>query len=165
MKKTIGDKINEFRKLKNMTQDELAEQMGVSPQAVSKWEKDLSIPDLPILIELADFFHITLDDLVREKDTTVTLVPKECRKDINRMFLKVNVLSTDGDKVKVNLPLAFVKLVADSNIALPEFKGSDALKDIDLNAVISIIESGIIGKIVEVESKDGDTVEIMVEES
>ena len=46
--KTIGEKINTLRKQRNMTQDELAEKMGVSSQAVSKWEKDLSIPDMPV---------------------------------------------------------------------------------------------------------------------
>lgn len=42
MQHSIGQKINELRKRYKMTQDELAQQMGVSPQAVSKWETDLS---------------------------------------------------------------------------------------------------------------------------
>ena len=46
--KTLGTKISELRKTRGMTQDELAEKMGVSPQAVSKWENDLSMPDLLI---------------------------------------------------------------------------------------------------------------------
>ena len=63
MKKTMGEKINDLRKLRKMTQDELAEKMGVSSQAVSKWEKDLSIPDLPVLVELSEFFNVSLDEL------------------------------------------------------------------------------------------------------
>ena len=74
--KTIGEKINTLRKQRNMTQDELAEKMGVSSQAVSKWEKDMSIPDLPVLIELSDFFHISLDELVKEKEDSVQDVYK-----------------------------------------------------------------------------------------
>ncbi|WP_273399142.1 helix-turn-helix domain-containing protein, partial [Traorella massiliensis] len=46
--KTLGTKIAEYRKLKKMTQEELASKLNVSSQAVSKWENDLSIPDLPI---------------------------------------------------------------------------------------------------------------------
>ena len=46
--KSLGTKISELRKARSMTQDELAVKMGVSPQAVSKWENDLSMPDLPI---------------------------------------------------------------------------------------------------------------------
>ena len=97
MKRTLGEKINSLRKQRNMTQDELAEKMGVSSQAVSKWEKGLSIPDIPILIELSDFFHIALDDLLKED--TVSFIPKEERKNINEMFLRVNVQSMQGDKV------------------------------------------------------------------
>ena len=47
--KALGTKISELRKARGMTQDELADKMGVSPQAVSKWENDLSMPDLPVL--------------------------------------------------------------------------------------------------------------------
>ncbi|MBC8570691.1 helix-turn-helix domain-containing protein [Zongyangia hominis] len=163
MKRTIGEKINDLRKQKNMTQDELAEKMGVSSQAVSKWEKDLSIPDLPVLIELADFFHISLDDLVRERKDIVEFVPAEQRKNINEMFLRVNVQTVKGDKVKINLPLAFVKIAADMKIEIPQFNGSDILKALDLDMIITLIESGMMGKIVEVESSEGDIVEVTAE--
>ena len=52
MNTTLGTRINMLRKRNGITQEELAEQMGVSPQADSKWEKDLSIPDLPVLSAL-----------------------------------------------------------------------------------------------------------------
>ena len=163
MKKTMGEKINDLRKLRKMTQDELAEKMGVSSQAVSKWEKDISIPDLPVLVELSEFFNISLDELVKERDETVRYVPMEARKNINEMFLRVNILSVEGDKVKVNLPLVFVKMAADMKIELPEFNGSEILKGLDLHMIISLIENGAIGKIVEIESSLGDIVEVMVE--
>ena len=60
--KTLGTKIAEYRKLKKMTQEELASKLNVSSQAVSKWENDLSIPDLQILIELSDIFNVSLDN-------------------------------------------------------------------------------------------------------
>jgi len=87
--KALGTKISELRKARGMTQDELADKMGVSPQAVSKWENDLSMPDLPVLIELSDFFHISLDDFLKEKVQTVELLPEDKRKDIEQMFLRV----------------------------------------------------------------------------
>ena len=163
--KTIGEKINTLRKQRNMTQDELAEKMGVSSKAVSKWEKDLSIPDLPVLLELSDFFHISLDDLVKEKEDSVQLVPEGQRKDINEMLLRVNVHTVKGDKVRVNLPLALVKIASQMDMEMLQFKGSEVLKTLDLKAIVAMIESGVVGKIVEVESKssEGDIVEVTVE--
>ena len=82
---TIGEKISALRKQRKMTQDELAEKMGVSSQAVSKWETNMSIPDLPSLINLADFFGITLDELVRDRKPDVRLVPEEQRREMERV--------------------------------------------------------------------------------
>lgn len=163
MSHSIGQKINELRKRYKMTQDELAQQMGVSPQAVSKWETDASIPDLPTLIALADFFHVSLDELVREKNETVSLLPDDARKPLEQMILHIRVLSSDGDRVNINLPLGFVRIASKLNFENFKFNGSDALKAIDIDAIISLIESGVVGKLVEVESGDGDTVEIFVE--
>lgn len=161
--KTLGVKISDLRKQKKMTQDELAEKMGVSSQAVSKWENDLSIPDVSVLIELSEFFHIAIDDLLKEKEETVRLVPKGERKNIDDMFLRVNILSTTGDKVKVNLPLAIIKMAVEMNVEIPQFNGRDMLKGFDLNLIISMIESGVLGKLVEIESAEGDIVEVSVE--
>lgn len=163
MKKTLGQKISDLRKQRGMTQDELADIMGVSSQAVSKWENDLSIPDLPILMELSKYFHISLDDLVNEREETVRLVPEKERKNINDMFLRVNVTTIQGDRVKVNLPLALVKIAVDMGVEIPQINGTDVLKNLDLNMIIQMIESGAIGKLVEVDSADGDHVEVVVE--
>ncbi|NBK96950.1 MAG: XRE family transcriptional regulator [Erysipelotrichia bacterium] len=161
--KTLGMKISEFRKLKKMTQDELADKMGVSPQAVSKWENDLSIPDLPILIELADFFHVTLDDLIREKQQGVVLVAEENRKNIDDMFLRIYVDSNEGDRVRVNLPMALVKMACEMGMSIPQVTDNPAMQGIDLNMIMQMIESGVIGKLVEVDSAEGDHVEVVVE--
>lgn len=163
MKKTLGEKISDLRKQRGMTQDELAEVMGVSSQAVSKWENNLSIPDLPILMEISNYFHISLDDLVKEKEETVSYVEKGDRKNVNEMFLRINVLTIKGDKVKVNIPLAIVKMAMELGLEMPEISGNQALKNLDLNLIIHMIENGAIGKLVEVESADGDIVEVFVE--
>lgn len=161
--KTLGMKISELRKTNKMTQDELAEKMGVSSQVVSKWENDLSIPDLPILIELADFFHITLDDLVKEKEESVSFVPEEGRKSIEEMFLRIYVDSVGGDRVRVNLPLVLVKMAYDMGLDIPQMTSNPSLKNLDLKMIMAMIESGVIGKIVEVDSADGDHVQVIVE--
>ena len=157
---TIGEKISALRKQRKMTQDELAEKMGVSSQAVSKWETNMSIPDLPSLINLADFFGITLDELVRNRKPDVRLVPEEQRRDINEMLLRVNVHTVQGDTVKVNLPLALRKIAADAKIQLPKFTGSEALQSLDLRMLLDLVEKGVVGEIVKVETSEGDIVEV-----
>ena len=60
---TLGNIIAQYRKNMNITQDALAQQLGVTNQAVSKWESDQCCPDVTLLPKLADIFGITLDEL------------------------------------------------------------------------------------------------------
>jgi Predicted transcriptional regulators len=161
--KTLGKKITELRKKYNMTQDQLATEMNVSSQAVSKWENDLSIPDIPILVELSNYFHVSLDDLLKNEESEVVMVPENSRKSLDRMMLRILVHSKDGDKVRVNVPMSLIKLGAEIGIDLPQISGNKALQGIDLNQIFSLVEQGVLGRIVEVESADGDTVTIEVE--
>ena len=62
MKKTLGTMISSLRKDKGMTQLELAEIMGVTDKAVSKWERDLSCPDINSIPKLAEFLEISVED-------------------------------------------------------------------------------------------------------
>ncbi len=62
---TLGENITALRTTHKLSQSELAEQLNVSRQSVSKWETDASIPELDKLIMMSDLFHITLDELVR----------------------------------------------------------------------------------------------------
>ena len=64
MEETLGKRIVANRKRMGLTQDKLAEQLGVTAQAVSKWENDQSCPDITMLPKLADIFGITTDDLL-----------------------------------------------------------------------------------------------------
>lgn len=61
---TIGNKIKFLRTNKGITQDQLAEQMHISGQAVSKWENGTCYPDITMLPALADYFGITIDELL-----------------------------------------------------------------------------------------------------
>lgn len=60
---TLGEKIATLRRSKNITQETLAQQLGVTNQAVSKWESDQCCPDVMLLPKLADIFGISLDAL------------------------------------------------------------------------------------------------------
>ena len=61
---SFGDRISFLRKLKGLTQAQLAEKLGISAQAVSKWESGLSCPDIMMLVPLADIFNVSTDMLL-----------------------------------------------------------------------------------------------------
>ena len=60
----LGKTIFELRKAKNVTQEELAAELGVTAAAVSKWENDYTLPDIPMLCAIADYFQVTTDELL-----------------------------------------------------------------------------------------------------
>ena len=68
---TFGTMIAALRKEQGMTQLELAEKMGVTDKAVSKWERDLSFPDVNSLPKLAEIFHVSVDELMQVKTDTI----------------------------------------------------------------------------------------------
>lgn len=63
---TLGEKLQKLRKARSLTQEELAEKVGVSRQSLSKWESDGALPDTANIILLADLFGVTTDYLLRE---------------------------------------------------------------------------------------------------
>lgn len=69
-KQTLGRMISSLRKERGMTQLELAEKMGVTDKAVSKWERELSYPDINSIPKLAEIFEISVDELMQVKIET-----------------------------------------------------------------------------------------------
>ena len=66
---TIADRIQSLRKAKGISQEELADQVGVSRQAISKWESEQSCPDIDKIILLSDYFGVTTDYLLKGIET------------------------------------------------------------------------------------------------
>ena len=166
MKMTIGKRIAALRREKNLKQDDLAQMLEVSPQSVSKWENDQTCPDISLLPKLAKILGVSVDELLSDKQElqpVVTLVPEDQRKDIKDMTLRIVVDSADGDKVRVNLPMALVQLAMEMGMEMPQVSGNDALKDIDWAQVMELVRHGVMGNLIEVESADGDIVRIFVE--
>jgi transcriptional regulator with XRE-family HTH domain len=61
----IADRIQNLRKSKGMSQEELADRIGVARQAVSKWESELATPDLEKVVIMSDIFEVTTDYLLK----------------------------------------------------------------------------------------------------
>ena len=68
---TLGKRIMALRKAAGMTQEQVAERLGVSPQAVSKWENDVSCPDVTMIPRIAQLFNVSTDELLGLKASTV----------------------------------------------------------------------------------------------
>lgn len=163
MNETIGSRIAKYRKAKSLTQEDLANKLGVSSQAVSKWENDASCPDISLLPQLCHLLGITTDELLTGKTNEVKLVPAAQRKSLDELTLRIYVHSADGDLVKVNLPMSLVKVCMELGVEVNAAGNSDAMKSIDFEKIIALCERGAIGKLVEVETSDGDIVEVVVE--
>jgi transcriptional regulator with XRE-family HTH domain len=93
METTLGKRIALNRKRLGLTQDKLAEALGVTAQAVSKWENDLSCPDITMLPKLAEIFGVTTDALLG-REPTVAVHDAEVVED---------AASTDGNGFEIHL--------------------------------------------------------------
>ena len=164
MDQTIGNRIAMKRRQRGMSQEILAEKLGVSSQAVSKWENDISCPDISLLPKLCRVLGITVDELLTGKNDEVKMMPAEQRKPLEQLTMRIKVDSAEGDKVRVNLPMSLVKVCMEMGVDMSgSVSGMENLKNVDLSKVLELVERGLIGKLIEVESADGDTVEIVVE--
>ena len=166
MNTTIGKRIAALRHEKELKQDELAEKLGVSAQAVSKWENDQTCPDISLLPSLAKILGVTVDELLsgkQESAPVVSMVPENKRKDIKDMMLRI-VVKSEGNNVRINIPLALVKVGIDAGLNMAQVTGgNESLKNIDLGKILELVEQGVIGNLMEVEAEDGSTVQIFVE--
>lgn len=163
MKETFGQRFNRLRKKYDLTQEEVANKLSVSSQAVSKWENDISMPDISLLIEIAELFNITVDELLGKEIKSPILLEEPSKKDIKSLTLKIKVLSSDGDKININLPVALIKACIGSGKAIPTIDGNQALNNIDFNQIVELVEQGVVGQIAEIESSDGNRILIIIE--
>ena len=161
---TLGEKLSEKRRAKGLTQDEVAEKMGVTAQAVSKWENDLSCPDITLLVPLAELYGTSVDVLLgRVEESAAVLVPEDQRKPFDKLLLRIRVDSADNH-VKVNLPMPLVKFMLEAGMTMNnEIKvGNVDLSQVDFNALVRMAEMGMLGRLVEIETEDNTTVLVEV---
>ena len=112
----FNEKLKKLRKENNLTQEELAEKINVSRQAITKWESGEGIPDIENLKQISILFDITIDDLVKEEKDIV--IEKKMEYSFNQELEidhtkhfdihigkidELNIKSNDEEKVKVEL--------------------------------------------------------------
>ena len=98
----FGSTISTLRKSKNITQEELAAQLGVTAAAVSKWENNYTLPDILMLCALADYFEVTTDELlsrnIQRKSAVIATDLSELQADMK------NLIESYGFSVKEIYP-------------------------------------------------------------
>ena len=80
----IGGFLRELRKERKLTQEELAERFGVSSRSVSRWENGSTLPDLGMLVELADFYDVDINEIIAG-EMKREIVEKETKDTFRRM--------------------------------------------------------------------------------
>ena len=117
MKLSLAENIRSFRKQKKMTQEKLAEALGVTVGAVYKWESGLSQPELGMLVELADFFDVSVDVLLGYKmkdnrlDSTLSRLMELCQS------LDPEAI-TEAEKAIARFPHSFLIVYGCANVYL-----------------------------------------------
>ena len=114
--KTLGEIISSLRKEKNMTQNDLAERMNVTDKAVSKWERNLSCPDVNSILKLAEILGVSVEELLNA----------QTKQDDNKIDEIINIAL-----IGVSLAMGICIIV------------TSILKQIDMNNAITILGIGM----------------------
>ena len=143
----IGENLKRLRREKDLTQEELAAHLGISFQAISKWERDESYPDITILPALSNYFKISIDELVGMEEIKraeeYERINKQWLENRNNNLHKENVkLMKDALKFFPNDALLLVQLSS----SLERLDGTDAEKMQYLRESISVQEQILRGE-------------------
>ena len=120
----IGSFIKELRKEQNLTQEELAEKFNVARRTVSRWETGSNMPDLDILIEMADFYDVDLREILDGERKS-----EKMNDELKETVLKVAEYSNEASKkttrvVLVYFVLGIVALIVNQIIVLSDLADS-----------------------------------------
>ena len=156
--KTIGENIAAFRKEKQLTQEELAEKMAVTPQAVSKWECDSSYPDVTVMQQLARVLGVKVDEILNGRQEFPVLKQAEPEK-IDRRILSIHVTADNNNtSVKARFPVSMVNTLLSNGLLAKLLFDTDDDDDADEKAEVektlqmlrSFIEEGVTGPLMQV---------------
>lgn len=128
--KKFGSFLRELRKEKQLTQEQLAERFGVTSRSVSRWETDSNMPDLSILVELADFYDVDIRDLIdgerkgedmnKEEKERLQLVADYAETEKNTLLMRLRIISIVG-LVSLIAGLTMMVISRDNNLPVYDY--------------------------------------------
>ena len=156
---TLGRRIQALRRAQSLTQEALAERMGVTPQAVSKWENDLSCPDIMSLPQLARELHTTVDTLLTGE--AAGEVPVAALKKPEELIIRLSIHPDDDAHVCLNLPFTVFRLSVLHDLLSFTFNAKEGemdaeqlarqLAQVDFRGIVRLVENGARGTLVNVD--------------
>ena len=159
---TLGQKIAEGRKKCGHTQEEFSELLGVTPQAVSKWENDVSCPDIQLLPKISQLINISIDELLGNAQKKFE-EPKAKAVDTSKLSFTINITKQNQNPVNVSLPFSTIKRFAKMGNGISGVLGNNTLNGVQLDEILNIVEDGATGEVFKVEAEDGTIVKFIIE--
>ena len=149
---TIGQNIAELRKKKGLTQEELAEKMCVTAQAVSKWERDASYPDVTALSTLAKVLGVSVAAIIEGAQSIPEL--KEADADaIAHRVVCIDFHNGPDMDMKVQFPVMALKKMMDNGVLKQMIDDEEDYSQIS-SVLESAVEMGCVGPIMNVDGND-----------
>ena len=155
---SIGSNITKYRKEKGFTQAELGEKLGVSNQAVSKWESDSTLPDVMLLPDLAGVLGVSIYDLYGLSEPTGCPSPSFEPED--RRILKIHVI-TEGVDLVTRVPVSAIR-AAFYHAMIQDALARAGIDPTESEGLLGMLDSGKTGTLVNVDT-DECQVTIVVE--
>ena len=128
--KKTGSFLRELRKEKQLTQEQLAERFGVTSRSVSRWETGSNMPDLSILVELADFYDVDIKDIIdgerkgedmnKEEKERLQLVADYAETEKNTLLMRLRIFSIVG-LVSLIAGLTMMVISRDNNLPVYDY--------------------------------------------
>ncbi len=128
--KKFGSFLRELRKEKQLTQEQLAERVGVTSRSVSRWETGSNMPDLSILVELADFYDVDIRDIIdgerkgedmnKEEKERLQLVADYAETEKNTLLMRLRIFSIVG-LISLIAGLTMMVISRDNNLPVYDY--------------------------------------------
>ncbi len=128
--KKTGSFLRELRKEKQLTQEQLAERFGVTSRSVSRWETGSNMPDLSILVELADFYDVDIRDIIdgerkgedmnKEEKERLQLVADYAETEKNTLLMRLRIFSIVG-LISLIAGLTMMVISRDNNLPVYDY--------------------------------------------
>lgn len=128
--KKSGSFLRELRKEKQLTQEQLVERFGVTSRSVSRWETGSNMPDLSILVELADFYDVDIRDIIdgerkgedmnKEEKERLQLVADYAETERNTLLMRLRIFSIVG-LISLIAGLTMMVISRDNNLPVYDY--------------------------------------------